>query len=111
MTQWSIRPVGPGSVCYHLVRYRSDAWGVGTDSEIAAVYHHAGPHLALPVDHSEGVLLVPAAPDPHDDVLAIAIVIVLLWHIRESDIPAPAKSSSLSKMLGNLRIGKTNGSN
>ncbi|KAK6857908.1 hypothetical protein PG995_005607 [Apiospora arundinis] len=104
--QYQIRPVGPGSVFYQLVRYRPDPWGVGTDSEIAAVYHHAGPHLTHPVDHSEGVLLVPGTCNPPADVLAVAMVIVLLWYIRELDAPPTAKGSSLSKMLGNLRIGK-----
>ncbi|KAK8097075.1 uncharacterized protein PG998_005297 [Apiospora kogelbergensis] len=105
--QWQIRPVGPGSVCYHLVRYRqSDPWNTGTDAEVAAVYHHAGPHLSHPLDHGEGVLLVPENQDPNADVLVVAMVVVLLWYIREIDVPAPAKASSLSKLLGSLRISK-----
>lgn len=108
VARWYVQPTGPGSVCYHLVRHKSDARNVGTDSETAAIYQHAGPHLTLPVDHSEGILLVPGASDPHDEVLVVAIVIVLLWYVRGLEIPAPAKTSLLSKMFGSLRIGKEN---
>ncbi|KAK8137165.1 hypothetical protein PG984_005105 [Apiospora sp. TS-2023a] len=108
VTKWKVWPVGPGSACYHLVRCSSDASRVGADSEIAAIYQHAGPHLTLPVDHSEGIMLVPEVRDPQDEILLVAIVVALLWYVRELNVSAPARTSSLSKMLGHLRIGKGN---
>lgn len=96
-TEWSVRPEGPGAVCYRLLARRRPRLGVEFPPwEDKAVYHHAGAHLEHPVDASEGVLLLPAADDTHD-MVAIVLVWVLLWHIR--GLGADERHGLLHKLL------------
>ncbi|RYP86602.1 hypothetical protein DL769_000670 [Monosporascus sp. CRB-8-3] len=103
--QWKVQPNDHGALCYHLLGKGSDAADESTDFQLKAIYHHAGANLRHPLDYSEGVLLLPGVQDSKDDAAAVALVIVLLWHIRTLD--DQQEKTSLSKIISRLGIRKT----
>ncbi|RYP18148.1 hypothetical protein DL765_004074 [Monosporascus sp. GIB2] len=103
--QWKVRPNDHGGVCYHLVGKGTGIAYEGTDFQLKAIYHHAGANLCQPLDYSEGVLLLPEVQDSKNDATAIALVIVLLWHVRKLD--DQQEKTSLSKIISRLGIRKT----
>ncbi|KAK1512482.1 uncharacterized protein CCOS01_14722 [Colletotrichum costaricense] len=104
--QWQLRPQDVGSLCYHLTELDQRNHGEETESHIMAVYHHAGGHPHHPVDHSEGVLLLPHSRDPQREMVAIGLVFLLLWHIRDLEY---SKEKILSKLLARLGPRKPSG--
>ncbi|RYP09747.1 hypothetical protein DL764_001082 [Monosporascus ibericus] len=103
--QWKVRTNDDGGLCYHLLGKGSDVAYESTDFQLKAIYHHAGANLCHPLDYSEGVLLLPGVQDSKDDATAIALVIVLLWHIRKLD--DQREKTALSKIISRLGIRKT----
>ncbi|KXH53275.1 hypothetical protein CSAL01_01923 [Colletotrichum salicis] len=102
--QWQLRPQDPGSLCYYLTENDQSNADGGTEPPVFAVYHYAGGHPHHPVDHSEGVLLLPETRDSRREMVAIALVFLLLWHMR--DLDCPRENTSLSKVLGKFGLRK-----
>ncbi|UQC88721.1 uncharacterized protein CLUP02_14246 [Colletotrichum lupini] len=96
--QWQLRPQDVGSLCYHLTEDNQRNHGEETESHIMAVYHHAGGHSHHPVDHSDR--------DPQREMVAIELVFLLLWHIRDLEY---SKENILSKLLARLGPRKPSG--
>ncbi|RYP63682.1 hypothetical protein DL771_009170 [Monosporascus sp. 5C6A] len=103
--QWKVGPDDHGGLCYHLLEKSSDVACESTGFQLKAIYHHAGANLCHPLDYSEGVLLLPGVQDSKNDATAIALVIILLWHIRKLD--GQQEKTSLSKIISRLGIRKT----
>lgn len=97
--QWQLRPQDLGSLCYHLTERDKSNHGEETEPHIMAVYHHTGGHPHHPVDHSEGVLLLPHSRDSQREMVAVGLVFLLLWHIRDLEC---SKENILSRLLGRL---------
>ncbi|GJC88946.1 hypothetical protein ColLi_11784 [Colletotrichum liriopes] len=104
-TQWQVRSEDPGSLCYYLMESSRDQKSHKESLRVHAIYHYAGGHPHHPVDHSEGVLLLPDYQDSRNEMVSIALVFVLLWHMRELDVQQ--EKASLFKILGKLGIKKT----
>ncbi|KAK7451457.1 hypothetical protein Landi51_04828 [Colletotrichum acutatum] len=105
-TQWQLRPQDPGSLCYHLTELNQSNHGEKPEPHIMAVYHYAGGHPHHPVDHSEGVLLLPNNRDPQREMAAIGLVFLLLWHMRDLEC---SRENILWKLLGRLGARKPSG--
>ncbi|KPM42930.1 hypothetical protein AK830_g3597 [Neonectria ditissima] len=105
-TQWNVRSEDSSSLCYFLTESSVNERGERTQLRTHAIYHYAGSNTHHPVDHSEGVLLVPDSEDSQNQVISVALVFLLLWHMRELD--TQQQKSSLSKLLRKLSIGKSN---
>lgn len=98
--QSQLRPQGPGSLCYHLTETSQSKYGKEAKPRVMAVYHYAGGHPHHPVDHSEGVLLLPDIRNPQREMIVIEL---LLWHIQDLECP---KEKILSKFLVRLGLRK-----
>lgn len=81
--EWQVHPVEHGPLQYTLVAVDSksvaEAGAAPMGHEVQAIYHHKGLGASLStMQHSEGVLLLPACHDAHDTAQEVVIVATLL---------------------------------
>ena len=100
LVQWQVHP-GPNSLFrYTLVNL--------DEPEILAIYIHVGIVVWLPIDFSEGVLLLPESGGQEQEAVVIASLLTMLQRLREEKSMHPIRDSSTSnlarKFVSKLRL-------
>ncbi|KAE8153205.1 hypothetical protein BDV25DRAFT_149855 [Aspergillus avenaceus] len=108
--QWQVHP-GPNSLFrYTLVDIGCRSVEKGPGPSILAIYIHVGIVVWMPVEFSQGVLLLPEDGDREEEAMVVASLLAMLHQMREDGQMRPRRhahhspSSTLGKMASKLRL-------